>query len=78
MALKFPDTAVPMGDFPAAMAEHIEFADGERLQEKLDNGTLGSGGGASYVQLSQAEYDALSEDEKVNGKEYRTYDKGHI
>ena len=76
MAIKLADTLAPMADFPAAMAEHVGFADGDTLQEKLDNGALG--GGASYTQLSQAEYDALSDDEKMNGKEYRTYDTGHI
>lgn len=34
--------------------------------------------GGGYTQLSQAEYDALTDDEKMNGKEYRTYDTGHI
>ena len=77
MAIKLADTLAPMADFPAAMAEHIEFDDDETLQEKFDNGSLG-GGGAGYKQLSQAEYDALTEEEKMNGKEYRTYDTGHI
>ena len=67
MAIKLADTAQPMADFPGMMAEHIEFADGERLQQKLDNGTLG-GGGASYTELSQAEYNALTDDEKLSGK----------
>ena len=75
--IKLADTLAPMADFPAVMAEHTEFADGESLQEKLDNGSLG-GGGASYKQLSQAEYDALTDDEKMDGREYRTYDTGHI
>ena len=44
MALKLPDSAVPMGDFPVAKAVDIDFDDGENLQEKLDNGSLGSGG----------------------------------
>ena len=44
MALKLPDSAVPMGDFPVAKAVDIDFDDGENLQEKLDNGTLGGGG----------------------------------
>lgn len=44
MALKLPDSAVPMGDFPVAKAVDIDFEDGENLQEKLDNGTLGGGG----------------------------------
>ena len=77
MAIKLADTLAPMGDFDVAEAQHIGFADGENLQEKYDNGQLG-GGGASYTQLSQEEYDALSDDEKLNGKEYRTYDTGHI
>ena len=47
MALKLPDSAVPMGDFPVAKAVDIDFDDGENLQEKLDNGTLGVGGGSS-------------------------------
>lgn len=78
MAIKLADTLAPMADFPAAMAEHIEFSDGENLQEKLDAGSLGSGGGASYTELTQEEYDALTEEEKVNGTEYRTYDTGMI
>ena len=77
MAIKLADTLAPMADFPAAMAEHIEFSDGENLQKKLDDGSLG-GGGATYTQLSQEEYDVLSDDEKVNGTEYRTYDTGRI
>ena len=32
----------------------------------------------SAIELSQAEYDTLSDDEKMNGKEYHTYDTGHI
>ena len=44
MALKLPDSAVPMGDFPVAKAVDIDFNDGENLQEKLDNGKLGGGG----------------------------------
>ena len=47
MALKFPDSAVPMGDFSVTTAKYIDFEDGESLQEKLDNGTLGSG--ANYT-----------------------------
>ena len=77
MAIKLADTLAPMADFPAVEAQHVAFDDGDTLQEKLDNGGLG-GGGTGYKQLSQAEYDALTEDEKMNGKEYRTYDTGHI
>ena len=56
MALKLPDSAVPMGDFPVAKAVDIDFNDGENLQEKLDNGKLGGGGSSpekQYYQLSQ-------------------------
>ena len=74
--IKLADTLEPMADFPSAYAKDIAFNDGDTLQEKLDTGSLG--GGASYTQLSQAEYDALTEEEKMNGKEYRTYDTGHI
>lgn len=77
MGVRLPDVAESMGDFPVAYAKDIEFADGERLQAKLDNGGLG-GDGASYKQLSQAEYDALTDNEKMDGREYRTYDTGHI
>ena len=47
MAVKLADTLAPMGEFPIANAKDIDFDDGESLQEKLDNGTLGGGGGAS-------------------------------
>lgn len=77
MGVRLPDVTEAMGDFPVAYAKDIECADGERLQEKIDTGSLG-GGGTGYKQLSQAEYDALTDDEKMNGKEYRTYDTGHI
>ena len=63
MAIKLADTLAPMADFPAVEAQHVAFDDGDTLQEKLDNGGLG-GGGTGYKQLSQAEYDALTEDEK--------------
>ena len=51
MALKLPDSAVPMGDFPVAKAVDIDFNDGENLQEKLDNGKLGGGGASTYTSL---------------------------
>ena len=51
MALKLPDSAVPMGDFPVAKAVDIDFNDGENLQEKLDNGKLGGGGSFSEKQI---------------------------
>ena len=57
MALKLPDSAVPMGDFPVAKAVDIDFDDGENLQEKLDNGKLGgggsTGGATTYTSLDE-------------------------
>ena len=78
MSIKLADTLAPMADFPVAMAEHIEFSDGENLQKKLDDGSLGGSGGATYTELSQEEYDTLSDEERLNGSEYRTYDTGRI
>lgn len=63
MAVRMADTAEPMGDFPIAKAKHIEFEDGEKLQEKLDNGTLGSGGGTPY---DDTEVRALIDTNKTN------------
>ena len=77
MSIKLVDTAVSMGNFPVAYADAIECSDGERLQKKIDDGTLG-GGAEAYVEMSQEEYDALSDEEKSNGTEYRTYDTGRI
>ena len=42
MAVKLPDTLVPMADFPSALAKDIQFIDGENLQDKLNKGKLGS------------------------------------
>ena len=36
------------------------------------------GGSGNIVTLTQSEYDALTDDEKMDGREYRTYDTGHI
>ena len=46
MAIKLADTLAPMANFPAAMAEHINFSDNESLQDKYNNGDLGGGGGS--------------------------------
>ena len=46
--------------------------------DKTDVTELGGEGGVGHIELTQAEYDALSDEEKMNGKEYRTYDTGHI
>ena len=43
--IKLADTLAPLADFPAAYAKDIEFDDGKNLQEKLNNGELGGGGG---------------------------------
>ena len=46
--IKTFDTFKPASDeFPVAFAEDIDFEDGESLQEKLDNGTLGGGDSAT-------------------------------
>ena len=34
MAVKLPDTLVPMADFPSAFAKDVQFIDGENLQDK--------------------------------------------
>lgn len=44
MAVKVADTLKPMGNFPIAEAMDVAFGDGESLQKKLDDGTLGGGG----------------------------------
>jgi hypothetical protein len=63
MAIKLADTLAPMADFPAAMAEHVEFADGENLQQKLDDGSLGGGGGEKKGEfLTKEAYDQLEAD----------------
>ena len=79
MGIKMVDTAEPMNEngYPVARAKHIWFSDNETLQEKLNNGSLGSGG-ASYIELSQEEYDNLTDDERLSGREYRIYDRGRI
>ena len=75
MAIKLADELRPMGDFPATMAEYIGFSDGETLQDKYNNKKLG--GGDSSITLTQEEYDALTDEEKLNGL-YYTYDTKRI
>lgn len=77
MSINLADTVAPMGNFPAVMAKHVGLEDGSNLQEAINNG-LGSSTSNEYIELTQAEYDALSNEEKTNGTEYRTYDTGHI
>ena len=75
MAIKLADTLAPMSEFHAVMAEHIGFSDGATLQEKFDNKELG--GGDNSVTLTQEEYEALTEEEKLDGL-YYTYDTKRI
>ena len=74
MAIKLADTLAPMSEFPAAMAEHIGFSDGATLQEKFDNKELG---GDNSTTLTQQEYEALTEEQKLDGL-YYTYDTKRI
>ena len=53
--IKLADTLAPLADFPAAYAKDIEFDDGKNLQEKLNNGELGSGGGSGAAGKSAYE-----------------------
>ena len=69
MSIKLVDSLSPMGSFPVAEAKDIVFDDSKSLQEKYDLGELGGEGGG-HVELTQAEYDALSEEEKLNGVTY--------
>ena len=55
MSIKLADTLAPLADFPAAYAKDIEFDDGENLQEKLNNGDLGGGGGSETAGKSAYE-----------------------
>ena len=55
MSIKLADTLAPLADFPAAYAKDIEFDDGKNLQEKLNNGELGGGGGSGTAGKSAYE-----------------------
>ena len=54
MAVKLPDTLVPMADFPSAFAKDVQFTDGENLQDKLDKGKLGSSSSGTGLTEEQA------------------------
>ena len=54
MAVKLPDTLVPMADFPSAYAKDVQFTDGENLQDKLDKGKLGSSSSGTGLTEEQA------------------------
>ena len=53
--IKLADTLAPLADFPAAYVKDIEFDDGKNLQEKLNNGELGGGGGSGTAGKSAYE-----------------------
>ena len=85
MAVKIYDTMTTASDgFPLAYAEKINIkkTDGseENLQSLYNNGELGGSGGSgtSYIELSEEEYFALSDEERASEVEYRTYDTGRI
>ena len=81
MAIKLVDELKAMGNFPIAHAEGINLVktDGteDNLQNLFDNGELIGGGGDSSVTLTQQEYEALSEEQKLGGL-YYTYDTKRI
>lgn len=80
MAIKLVDELQAMGNFPIAHAEGINLVkeDGteDNLQNLFNNGELG-GGGDNSVTLTQEEYEALPEEERLNGL-YYTYDTKRI
>lgn len=61
-----------MGNFAVATATDIVCSDNERLQDKIDNGTLG---GDTSLTVTEAEYLALPEEQKLNNS-YYLYDIG--
>lgn len=79
MAIKLVDELKAMGNFPIAHAEGINLVktDGteDNLQNLFDKGELG--GGDDSITLTQQEYEALAEEEKLNGL-YYTYDTKRI
>ena len=79
MAIKLVDELKAMGNFPIAHAEGINLVktDGteDNLQNLFDNGELG--GGDDSVTLTQEEYEALTEEQKLDGL-YYTYDTKRI
>ena len=79
MAIKLVDELKAMGNFPIAHAEGINLVktDGteDNLQNLFNNGELG--GGDDSVTLTQQEYEALAEEQKLDGL-YYTYDTKRI
>ena len=76
MAIKLADTLAPMADFPAAMAEHIAFADGKTLQEKVDSGDFAGGGEGGSV-VVDAEVSDTSEN-PIQNKVIKKYVDGNL
>lgn len=70
--IKLVDQLSPMGNFAVATATDIVCSDNERLQDKIDNGTLG---GDTSLTVTEAEYLALPEEQKLNNS-YYLYDIG--
>ena len=70
--IKLVDQLSPMGNFAVATATDIVCSDNERLQDKIDNGTLG---GDTSQTVTEAEYLALPEEDKLNNS-YYLYDIG--
>lgn len=79
MAIKLVDELKAMGNFPIAHAEGINLVktDGteDNLQNLFNNGELG--GGDDSTVLTQEEYEALPEEQKLDGL-YYTYDTKRI
>lgn len=76
MAIKLADTLAPMADFPAAMAEHIAFADGKTLQEKVDSGDFAGGGEGSSVVVDTAVSD--TSENPIQNKVIKKYVDGNL
>ena len=78
MSVKVADKFVAMGDFELLDAQDVLVdikGTPKRLQKAIDNGELG--GGDDSTVLTQQEYEALSEEQKLDGL-YYTYDTKRI
>ena len=75
MAVRIGDTLkqINNADFPIVEAMDVAFESGDTLQELYDSGALSGGGGASYITLSQEEYDALAYGLKTSAEAIYTY-----
>jgi len=75
--IKLVDQLSAMGSFPIATAQDIICSDNERLQEKIDNGSLGGSGGSNIQTITEEEYQNLTEQEKLEG-DFHCYDTGNL